>query len=101
MNNMVKNLIVVTAFSFSIAANAAEEVAGKEAAAPQPVAASAVQPAPAAAPALAPVQKPEASPVRSTAGKPAKARGVRSKSLDLRHCLDLDSNAAIAKCAGE
>jgi thiol:disulfide interchange protein DsbA len=31
----------------------------------------------------------------------AKARPIRSKSLDLRHCLELDSYAAIAKCAGE
>lgn len=32
---------------------------------------------------------------------PAKTRTIRSKSLDLRYCLDLDSYAAIAKCAGE
>lgn len=30
-----------------------------------------------------------------------KGSGVRSKDLDLRHCLELKDNAAIAQCAGE
>ena len=38
--------------------------------------------------------KPQAGP-RLEMGKP------RSQSRDLRHCLDLPSNAEIAKCAGE
>jgi hypothetical protein len=33
---------------------------------------------------------------KSTAGKP-----VIPKDADLRHCLELESDAAIAKCAGE
>ncbi len=36
-----------------------------------------------------------------TAGKPAAVKPARPKNLDLRHCLDLEDNAAIAKCAGE
>jgi hypothetical protein len=36
-----------------------------------------------------------------TARKPAPVKPVRPKNLDLRHCLDLEDNAAIAKCAGE
>jgi hypothetical protein len=36
-----------------------------------------------------------------SARKPAPAKPVRPKNLDLRHCLDLEDNAAIAKCAGE
>lgn len=38
---------------------------------------------------------------RPTSSKRAKAKQRRSMQLDLRHCLDLESNAAIAKCAGE
>jgi len=33
--------------------------------------------------------------------KPATAKPIRPKNLDLRYCLELDSDAAIAKCAGE
>jgi hypothetical protein len=32
---------------------------------------------------------------------PAVDKPVRSKNLDLRHCLKLETDAAIAKCAGE
>jgi hypothetical protein len=34
-------------------------------------------------------------------GKSATSRSERPKDLDLRHCLELESDAAIAKCAGE
>ncbi len=45
-------------------------------------------------------------PMRSAAtiktdSNPAADKPIRPKNLDLRHCLELDSNAAIAKCAGE
>jgi hypothetical protein len=33
--------------------------------------------------------------------KRARAKSARSHSLDLRHCLELESNAAIAQCANE
>lgn len=36
-----------------------------------------------------------------TAAKPATDKPTRPKNLDLRHCLDLEDDAAIAKCAGE
>jgi hypothetical protein len=36
-----------------------------------------------------------------TASKPAIDKSTRPKNLDLRHCLDLETDAAIAKCAGE
>ncbi|HUV99004.1 MAG TPA: hypothetical protein VMV88_02510 [Gallionella sp.] len=45
------------------------------------------------APALPQVIKP--APVK------AKSKPVRPKNLDLRHCLKLETDAAIAKCAGE
>ncbi len=36
-----------------------------------------------------------------TTGKPVTSKPERAKNLDLRHCLDMESDAAIAKCAGE
>jgi len=33
--------------------------------------------------------------------KPANIKPERAKNLDLRHCLELETDAAIAKCAGE
>jgi hypothetical protein len=36
-----------------------------------------------------------------TASKPAPGKPERPKNLDLRHCLELETDAAIAKCAGE
>lgn len=38
---------------------------------------------------------------QSSSSKQTKLKTRRSKSLDLRHCLELETNAAIAKCAGE
>jgi thiol:disulfide interchange protein DsbA len=67
----------------------------------RPVAApEAVKPAtPPAATTPAPMPQPASK--RPTSRKHAKAKQPRSMELDLRHCLDLESNAAIAKCAGE
>lgn len=57
---------------------------------------------PMAAPAVAPAEfKPQPDLKRSPPRKPATAKQSRPMNLDLRYCLDLDSNAAIAKCAGE
>ncbi len=104
MKNTVVNLIVVATMACSGAALAAGETESK---APPPAAspvaaASAVQPATTAeSTPPAPVQKPQPSPKGSTSGKHAKAKPMRAKDLDLRHCLDLENNAAIAKCANE
>ncbi|WP_435627458.1 hypothetical protein [Candidatus Ferrigenium straubiae] len=92
MKTTIANLIVVAALSFSGAALSAEEAKGKI----QPPVA---QPAATAKPAApAPVQEPQPEAKPST---PAKAKSSRSKNLDLRHCLELENDAAIAKCAGE
>ena len=71
--------------------------------APGTAAASAVPAAPTAnKPAAVPAKPAIAPAVKSTrAIKPAPSGGARAKNLDLRHCLDLASNAEIAKCAGE
>ena len=101
MKTTIANLIVVAALSFSGAALSAEEAKGKmQPPAAQPAApASAVPPAPTAKLAApAPVQEPQPEAKPSA---PAKAKPPRSKTLDLRHCLDLESNAEITKCAGE
>ncbi len=45
-----------------------------------------------------PAMKP--APVKVT-GKPAIDKPMRPKDQDLRHCLELETDAAIAKCAGE
>lgn len=52
-----------------------------------------------AAPPVAPVIP--APPVIKPAPVMAKSQPVRPKNLDLRHCLKLETDAAIAKCAGE
>jgi hypothetical protein len=52
-----------------------------------------------AAPATAENTQPPAKPAKLH--KRAKAKHGRSHDLDLRHCLDLKTNAEIAECAGE
>ena len=100
MKNTITNLIVVMALLFGGAALAAEKMERKaQPPAAKPVA-PAVPPATAAEPAPA-TQAPLPALKPSTPGKPAEAKPARSKSLDLRHCLDLEADAAIAKCAGE
>jgi hypothetical protein len=39
--------------------------------------------------------------VKPTTDKLATSKPERAKNLDLRHCLDLETDKAIAKCAGE
>ncbi len=101
MRSIIKSLIVVTALSFSGTALAAGEMVSQAQPAPaQPVAAASAVPATVAeSTPAAPAKKPQPAMKRSTSGKHAK--GPRPKNLDLRHCLELESNAAIAKCAGE
>ena len=70
----------------------------------KPVAAVAPSPA---APGNAAAEEPvtlaakQASKQAMTASRPVTDKPPRPKNLDLRHCLDLESDAAIAKCAGE
>lgn len=72
----------------------------------EPVAATA---APASAVAAAQTTPSKQEPAASAEPKPvvkhAKSKKVaktkRAQDLDLRHCLELTDNAAIAKCAGE
>ena len=53
--------------------------------------------------AVAPAESVPVAAVAPPAMKPAKteSRPPRPKNLDLRHCLDLKTDAEIAKCAGE
>ncbi len=85
MKATITRLIVVAALSFSYAALAAEETR-TESMAPE----TAAEPAP---PAQAP--QPAVKSPTPVKGKP------RPKNLDLRHCLELKTDAEIAKCAGE
>ncbi len=62
--------------------------------------------APPAVPAVAPSQAAPVSvaahgPTVKPAMKSAPVKPERPKNQDLRHCLELESDAAIAKCAGE
>lgn len=100
MKTTIMNLIVVTALSFSAVALAAEMGSKTQHPAANTVA-PAMPPAPAAVSAAPSAQASQPGLQPSTPPKPAKAKSARSKSLDLRHCLDLETNAAIAKCAGE
>ena len=71
---------------------------------PKPVAAVAPSPAaPGNAAAGAPVALAAKKLAKQamTASRPVADKLPRPKNLDLRHCLDLESDAAIAKCAGE
>ncbi len=89
MKNAIRSVIVLMVLLLSGAAFAVEEPAGK----PQP---PATQPATAAAQSKTQVEAQPAVPK-----KPMQTKKPRSKSLDLRHCLELENDAAIAKCAGE
>jgi hypothetical protein len=70
-----------------------------------PVAAAPAPAVPAASNAVAEAQIPlppmKLSEQTKTASKPVADKPPRPKNLDLRHCLDLETDAAIAKCAGE
>lgn len=86
MKTTMMNLTVAAAMSFGGTALAAGE-AGKA----QPM-------APASAVPAAPTATKEAPPAPA---RPVEVKPPRPKNLDLRHCLELETDAAIAKCAGE
>jgi hypothetical protein len=82
---------------------AAPKVAAAPAAAEPPPAPAAEAPDVSAETAAKPAQPMPVAAVAPPAMKPAKAESKppRPKNLDLRHCLDLKTDAEIAKCAGE
>jgi hypothetical protein len=90
----------VAAPKAAVVSTQAKAPASATPATPSPVSAPvAVAPA---APAPVAEQPPmKLSKETKTASKPAIDKPTRPKNLDLRHCLDLDNDAAIAKCAGE
>jgi hypothetical protein len=96
MKRTILNLIAAAALLFGWTAQAADETVQKPpTAASQPAAATPVAAAPAnAQETMAPAKHPKSH-------KRAKAKLARSHDLDLRHCLDLKTNAEIAECAGE
>jgi hypothetical protein len=98
MKSTILNLIAVTALLIGWTAQAADEMEGKATAAETSAMPTAA--APVTAP-LATTQEAQPSPKPAKRHKPPKANQVRSKSLDLRYCLEMESNAEIAKCAGE
>jgi len=104
MKSTILNLFAVTALLFSWTAQAADEAAPKaEPPAAQSEAEITAEPlttVPETTP-LATPEKPAASMKHSKRYKRAKANDLHSKSLDLRYCLDLKTNAEIATCAGE
>jgi hypothetical protein len=104
MKSTIPNLIAVAALLFSWTVQAADVVAPKaQPPATQSVAETTAVP-PTAAPESTPLatpEKPAASMKHSKRNKRAKANDLHSKSLDLRYCLDLKTNAEIATCAGE
>lgn len=107
-------MVLLGALGYATAAMAAEEMA-----APAKPAAVTSQPAP--APAASAPQAASAPAATATQAAPAPATTVhvthapakvpkmlkleagkpRPQNMDLRHCLDLKDNKAIAKCAGE
>ncbi len=98
MKNTITNLIVVAVLSISGAAFAAEEMESKpQPAATQPAAAASAVPAATVVETTTAAAAEEPQPT----SKRAKAKTVRPKDLDLRHCLELDNNPAIARCARE
>ena len=95
MRTTIMKAIVVAALSFSGVAFSAEGAKDRtQPPAAQPAAPSSAVPLASTA---APAPAREAQP----APKPAKAKPPHPKNLDLRHCLDLKTDAEIAKCAGE
>jgi hypothetical protein len=74
-------------------------VAAMPAAAPKAEEPAAAEPAMAPIPVTPPAMK--SSKTAKAGSVPAVDKPVRPKNLDLRHCLELKTDAAIAKCAGE
>lgn len=103
MKHGITNLIAVAALSCCGMALAAGDAGNKSrpAEAKPATATVAAQPvAPTKMPEPAAAKKPAAAK-EPMSGAAIKTQAVRPKDLDLRHCLDQGSDAAIAKCAGE
>ncbi len=104
MKNTITNLIAVAVLSIGGAAFAADEMQSRQqSAAPKPAPAASAVPATTVVESTTatPAEEPQPTAKRPTSGERAKARAVRPKDLDLRHCLELDNNPAIARCARE
>lgn len=106
MYNTIKKLIVVAALLFGGVAFAADETGnttqpaeGAIEATPMPVQ-EAVEPAPIQEEVVPEIQEQKAPEV-SYSKHDIPTRMNRSKTLDLRYCLELPTNVEIAKCAGE
>jgi hypothetical protein len=85
-----------------VSAPVAAPAAQPPAAAPKAAVAPAKVIAPVAAPVVAETVQALQPPLKlSKSLKSAKAKTERPKNLDLRNCLDLEEDKAIAKCAGE
>jgi len=97
MKRTILNLIAAAALLFVWTAQAADATVQQTqpATSTAPATTSSVT----AAPATAEQTQPPAKQAKSH--KLAKAKFARSHDLDLRHCLDLKTNAEIAECAGE
>ena len=96
MKRTILNLIAAVALLSGWTAQAADETAQKaQTAATPPAATSSVAAAPTA------VEQTQPAVKHSKLHKRAKSKLARSHDLDLRHCLDLKTNAEIAECAGE
>jgi hypothetical protein len=110
MKSTILNLIAVATLLFGWTVQAANEAAQTTQPAVAQPAVGTTPPA-AATPAVptetipvtaAPTTAEKQPPVRrSKLHKHAQAKHERSKSLDLRHCLDLTTYIEIAQCAGE
>lgn len=99
MKSTILNLIAATTLLFGWTAYAADELTQKTQPSAATPAAPVATPPVTAAPATA--QKARPPMKRAKLHKRAKAKPGRSHTLDLRHCLDLKTNAEIAECAGE
>jgi len=104
MKSTILNLIVMAAMLFGNTVFAADEEENMA----QPVeigtetTGSVEQPAmPAVSELPSATEKLQPAPYLSSAKRDKPTKYNRSKSLDLRYCLELESNVEIAKCAGE
>jgi hypothetical protein len=91
MKITIAHLIVLAAFSFGSAAMADTGMKDES----QPAATEAGQAT------AAPAEQPQSAPVHSTSTTQIHPGMPRPMNLDLRHCLDLADNLAIARCANE
>jgi hypothetical protein len=87
MKSILLNLIAAAALLFSGMALASDEE--------QPMA------EPIESPSSPAVQEPQPPQDSASTSRDIPTRTNRSQSLDLRYCLELGTNAEIAKCAGE